>query len=165
MTGRSASATDGAPPAPDREDRVPVLARLAALALVGALLVFGFQAIEQWPFTGWRLYSNIKGPTAGSFFAFRLAPDGTEHRIDYQRIPDAYRRAPYMLEKFDRFDESEREGVCRALAQAERGEGRPVAAILIYWERYRVRIVDGERRKHRFERDLRWSCAEAGRRA
>jgi hypothetical protein len=142
-------------------DRVPPLARIFALVLIGALAWFGWNAIERWPFTGWRLYSNIKGSTAGSFFAFRLAPDGTLHRIDYQNLPDAYSRAPYLLEKFERRSEAEREPVCDALADGERAEGRDVDAIHIYWERYRVRIVDGARVKERIEREFRWACAQA----
>jgi len=143
-------------------DRVPRLARIFALVLIGALAWFGWNAIERWPLTGWRLYSNTKGNTAGSYFAFRLAPDGSLHRIDYQDLPDAYSRAPYLLEKFDRRSDAEREHVCDALAVGERDEGRAVDAIHIYWERYRVRLVDGERVKDRIEREFRWACAESG---
>jgi hypothetical protein len=141
-------------------DRVPAAARVFVVLLIGALLYFGWNAIEKWPFTGWRLYSEIKGDTAGSFFAYRLAPDGSVHAIDYQELPDAYSRAPYLLEKFDRRTEEERERVCDSLANGERGEGREVDAIQIYWERYRVRLVDHERVKDRIERDLRWTCAD-----
>ena len=140
-------------------DRVPAAARVFVLLLIGALVYFGWNAIEKWPFTGWRLYSEIKGDTAGSFFAYRRAPDGSVHVIDYGALPDAYSRAPYLLEKFDRRTEEERERVCDSLAHGERAEGREVDAIQIYWERYRVRLVDHERVKDRIERDLRWTCA------
>jgi hypothetical protein len=142
-------------------DRVPVLARVVALTLIGALGWFGWNAIEKWPFTGWRLYSNMKGNTAGSFFAYRLDPDGSLHAIDYRELPDAYSRAPYLLEKFDRRTDAQREAVCRAIAEGERGEGREVDAIHIFWERYRVRLIDHERVKDRIERELRWECAES----
>lgn len=155
------AAPDLGPAADDRVDRVPAMARVFAIVLLGSLVYFGWNAIERWPFTGWRLYSNIKGPTAGSFFAFRVAPDGSLHRVDYTQIPDAYSRAPYLLEKFDRRSAAEREPVCVALAEAYRDQGVAVDAIHIYWERYRVRIVDGERVKERIEREFRWSCAEA----
>jgi len=141
---------------------VPWFARVGVVALISCLVYFGVNAIEEWPFTGWRLYSNTKGPTAGSYFAYRVAPDG-EHVVDYQRLPDAYSRAPYLLEKLDRRSEQHREEVCAALAEGERGEGRTVTAINIYWERYQVRIVDGERRKDRIERELTWTCAESER--
>jgi hypothetical protein len=159
--------TDAAAQARERGERAPWWARFGALALIGTLIFCGVNAIEEWPFTGWRLYSNTKGPTAGSYFAYWVAPGGSEHVVDYQRLPDAYSRAPYLLEKLDRVDPDEREQLCEALAGAERGEGRPVASIRIYWERYRVSIVDGERHKDRIERELRWTCARAdrGRRA
>lgn len=149
-------------PAPEAADRVPLLARVFALTLIGALAYFGWNAIEKWPFTGWRLYSTLKGPTAGSFFAFRLSPGGTLTRVDYRRLPDAYSRAPYLLEKFDRYSEGQRQAVCEAIAEGERGEGRPVEAIHVYWERYQVRIVAGERVKRRIERERRFVCADGG---
>jgi hypothetical protein len=146
---------------PERDDRVPALARAFAIVLLITIAYCGWQAIEKWPFTGWRLYSNTKGNTAGSYFAFRVDADGAVHRVDYTELPDAYSRAPYLLEKFDRYPDARREAVCDAIADGERGEQRDVEAIHIYWERYRVRIVDGERVKDRIERDFRWSCAEA----
>lgn len=142
-------------------DRVPVAARVFAIALLVALAWTGWHAIEKWPFTGWRLYSNMKGPTAGSYFAFRVDGDGGLHRVDYQDMADAFSRAPYLLEKFDRFPDPTREAVCEAIAEGQRREGYDVDAIHVYWERYRVRIVGGERVKERIEREFRWSCAEA----
>ena len=142
-------------------DRVPVLARVFAIGLIFALAYMAWNANEKWPFTGWRLYSNTKGPTAGSYFAFRVDGNGALHRVDYQDMPDAYSRAPYLLEKFDRYPDERREEVCDAIAEGQRGEGYDVDAIHIYWERYRVQIVDGERVKTRIEREFRWSCAEA----
>lgn len=143
------------------QDRVPVLGRVFSIALLVALAYFGWNTIEKWPFTGWRLYSTMKGPTAGSYFAFRVDADDVLHRVDYKALPDAYSRAPYLLEKFHKFPDARREAVCAAIAEGERGEGRDVEAIHVYWERYRVRIVDGERVKDRIEREFRWSCAEA----
>jgi hypothetical protein len=67
--------------------------------------------------------------TAGSFFAFRVAPDGSLQRVDYTQIPDAYSRAPYLLEKLDRRSAAEREPVCAALAEAYRDQGVDVDAI------------------------------------
>ena len=136
--------------------------RAGVLTVIAVILVFGVLEVEAWPITGWRLYSNTKGPTAGSYFAFRVAPDGSEHRVEYPRLPDAYSRVPYLLEKFDRFDAAEQEALCRAIAEAERDQGRATTAITIYRERYRVAIVDGERRKHRIEREFRATCAERG---
>lgn len=143
-----------------KDDRVPVVARCVAILLLVALAFTGWTALERWPFTGWRLYSNVKGPTAGSYFAFRVDADGVRHRVDYAAMPDAYSRAPYLLEKFDRYTPAQREAVCAAIAEGQRVTGNEVAAIEVLWERSRVRIVDGRRVKERIERDPRWVCAE-----
>lgn len=137
-----------------------MVARVFSVALLCSLVWFGWNKIEHWPFTGWRLYSNMKGNTSGSYFPFRVDADGVLHRVDFTAMPDAYSRAPYLLEKFDRFSDAQREAVCDAIAEGERVGGREVEAIRIFWERYRVRIVDGERVKDRIEREFRWSCAE-----
>ena len=143
----------------DDRDRVPLIGRIVAVVILGTLLWFGMNAIEKWPFTGWRLYSTMKGPTAGSFFAYRLGPDGGLHRIRYRELPDAYSRAPYLLEKFDRRSPAERERVCDSLAKGERDQGREVAAIHIYWDRYEVELIDGDRVKKHIEHEFRWECA------
>jgi hypothetical protein len=127
------------------------------------LLVAGVATIEAWPFTGWRLYSNTKGPTAGSYFAYREAPDGTEHKIEYDRLPYSYQRAPYVLNKFPSSDPETRETVCDALAHGERQAGRPVAEIHVYWELRRVVPVDGERHTKLLARELRYTCARSPR--
>ncbi|MEX0666564.1 MAG: hypothetical protein WD598_17550 [Acidimicrobiia bacterium] len=138
--------------------RWPVKA-VVILTLV-MLFVAGVATVEAWPFTGWRLYSNTKGPTAGSYFAYRVSPDGTEHKIDYEELPYAYRRAPYILNKFPSSDDPTREAVCEALAHGEREAGRSVAEIHVYWELRRVVPVDGERHTKLLERELRYSCAQ-----
>ena len=139
------------------------LVRAIVVLALTTLLVAGIATIELWPFTGWRLYSNTKGPTSGSYFAYRVDPAGEEHAVDYHDLPYAYARAPYILNKFPRLDASRRDALCSALAQGEREEGRPVAAIRVYWERRRVVPVDGERRTKLFERELNATCAQDGR--
>ncbi len=131
---------------------------LVALAL---LFVAGTATVEAWPFTGWRLYSNTKGPTAGSYYAYRVGPEGTEHAIDYDDLPYSYQRAPYVLAKFPRSSAVEREAACDGLAHGERNAGRPVISIRVYWELRRVVPIDGERHTKLLERDLRYTCAES----
>ena len=142
-------------------DRVPAAARVFVLVLIGALLYFGWNAIEKWPFTGWRLYSNTKGPTAGTFVAYRVGPSGAEHEIDYHDLPYSYQRAPYVLNKFPHSSAATRESVCDGLAHGERDAGRPVQAIRVYWELRRVVPVNGERHTRLVERELRYTCARS----
>jgi len=130
------------------------------LVLLTLLLLAGLGTKEWWPFTGWRLYSNMKGPTSGSYFAYRVDPSGEEHAVDYHDLPYAYARAPYILEKFPKLSAAERGGVCDALAQGEREAGRPVEEILIYWERRRVVPVGTKRHTKLLERELYATCGE-----
>ena len=129
---------------------------LLALAL---LLVAGVATVEAWPFTGWRLYSNTKGPTAGGYFAYWVGNDGAEHKVNYDDLPYSYRRAPYVLDKFPRSDAATREEVCDALVHGERNNGRDVASIRVYWEVRRVVPVNGERHTKLLERALSYTCA------
>jgi hypothetical protein len=140
---------------PSRAVKVIVLGALALL------LVAGVATIEAWPFTGWRLYSNTKGPTAGSFIAYRIGPDGGEHLVDYHDLPYAYQRTPYVLNKFAHSSAAEREAACDGIAHGEREAGRRVVAIRVYWEVRRVVPVDGERHTKLIERELRFTCARS----
>jgi len=143
-------------PVNDAPSRLTIGAVLLALAL---LFAAGVGTKEWWPFTGWRLYSNMKGPTSGSYFAYRVDPSG-EHVVDYHDLPYSYGRAPYILEKFPKLDATERDSLCEALAYGERQEGRPVTSIRIYWEKRRVVPVDGERHTKLLERELHATCAK-----
>ena len=138
---------------PSRPVKVIVLLTLAMLFIAGTF------TIEAWPFTGWRLYSNTKGPTAGSFIAYRVGPNHGEHLVDYHDLPYAFQRTPYVLNKFPSSSANEREDACDGIAQGEREAGRPVAAIRIYWEVRRVVPVNGERHTKLIERELRYRCA------
>jgi hypothetical protein len=141
-------------------DRPNVLAVVAVFLAVALLFAAGVGTKEWWPFTGWRLYSNMKGPTSGSYFAYRVDSAGKEHVVDYHDLPYSYARAPYLLEKFPKLSDAEREAVCDALAHGERGEGRSVQSIEIYWEKRRVVPVDGERHTKLLEREHYLTCAE-----
>lgn len=149
-----------AAPLRDAPSRLTVAAVLLALAL---LFAAGVGTKEWWPFTGWRLYSNMKGPTSGSYFAYRVDPSSEEHVLDYHDLPDSYARAPYILEKFPKLDAEQRDSLCDALAHGERQEGRRVSTIRIYWEKRRVVPVDGERHTKLLERELYATCAERSR--
>jgi hypothetical protein len=129
------------------------------VGVLALLLIAGVATVEAWPFTGWRLYSNTKGPTAGSFFAYRVGPHGREHKVDYDQLPYSYQRAPYVLNKFPHSSAATRESVCDGLAHGERKAGYPVRAIRVYWEVRRVVPVDGERHTKLIERQRRYTCA------
>jgi len=133
---------------------------LIALTL---LFVAGIVGIELWPFTGWRLYATPRGPMSEKHYAYRVGPGGAEHKIDYDRLPYSYGRAPYLLDKFPSFDAAERETVCDGLAHGEREAGRPVVEIRVYRERRRVVPVNGERHTKLLERALRYTCARDAR--
>jgi hypothetical protein len=141
-------------------DQVPWPIKAAVLALLGLMLVGGLAAIEEWPLTGWRFYSHLRGPTVGDYVAYRVGPRGDEHPVDYQRLPDAYSRTPQLLDKFPRYENGTREAVCIGIAEGERGEGHPVAAIHVYQERHGLRTIDGERRILVEDRQLRYVCAD-----
>jgi hypothetical protein len=139
-------------------DQVPWSIKVFVLALLGLLLVGGIAAIEEWPLTGWRLYSYLRGPTSRHYVAYRVGPDGEEHRVNFKRLPDAYSRAPALLGRFPGYTNGTREAVCMDIAEGERGEGRAVDGIRVYQERARLRTIDGEPRISLEERELQYVC-------
>jgi hypothetical protein len=130
-------------------------------SLLALLLIAGLFRIELWPLTGWRLYATPRGPYSGKHYAYRVGPQGGEHKIDYRQLPYAYFRTPYLLDNFPDFDAQRREEVCDGLAHGEREGGRPVKELRIYWELKKVMPEDGKRHVKLVERELRYTCARS----
>jgi hypothetical protein len=119
---------------PDHEVPVGVSPRLRRTVHV-FLLVFalaGVAHLELWPFTGFRLFSELRGSerTAWSIAAVDLT--GAEHTIELHDLPVAYRNTSKLLEGFDHRSPASRDAVCDAWAEPMRKAGHEVARVRVY---------------------------------
>jgi hypothetical protein len=99
------------------------------------LLVFavtGLAHLELWPFTGFRLFSELRPSVRESWAVVAVDPSGDEHTILLHDLPVAYRNTSRLLQGFDHRSPASRDRVCDAWAEPLREAGRKVARIRIY---------------------------------
>lgn len=105
-------------------------------ALVGAglaVFVVGSLAdVEAWPLTGWKLYSNPRGPTTATWRAVVVDGRGVEHNIDFKTLPVAYHQGVNILTDLRTMTRPERQRVCLAFGDVMRRRGADVAGVRLY---------------------------------
>ena len=99
------------------------------------LLVFaitGVAHLELWPFTGFRLFSELRPRLHESWSLVAVDPDGGEHRIDLLDLPVAYRNTTRLIPGLLDAGADERDDTCRAWAAPLRERGEDVARVRVY---------------------------------
>jgi hypothetical protein len=93
----------------DRRTRRGVYAFLATFALLGVVHLEWF-----WPFTGFRLFAELRPAERESWSIVAVDADGTESGVRLDDLPIAYRTTTRVLPRFDAMDQDEREEICAA---------------------------------------------------
>ena len=123
------------------------------------LLVFalaGLAHVEAWPFTGFRLFSELRTSTRDGWELVTVDADGAEHVLDLHDLPVASRYTYKVLDDFDDMSAGERDEICAAWAGPRRASGQVVAAVRAYAVTFRVKPGGGLTR-----RDLAYECGRA----
>jgi len=101
--------------------------------LVAVVAGSGLVGVEAWPLTGWRLFSQRRGPVITRLEARVVADDGHETRVPFDALPRAYSGFGAVLDQMAAAGPDEREPVCRAWADATaRATGVPVVEVRVY---------------------------------
>jgi len=125
--------------------------------LVGAVAVCGLAGVEAWPLTGWRLFSELRGPVATRYEARALAADGSEAVVPFARLPHSYSGSGPLLEEMAGQRPEQREPACGAWASATaRLTGAPVLEVRVY------QVAD-DLRDESTRAALAWTCARRAR--
>jgi hypothetical protein len=99
------------------------------------LLVFavcGLAHLELWPFTGFRLFSELRPAERQSWELVAVDPHGGEHAIVLHDLPVAYRNTVKLLIGFPHRSPASRDAVCDAWAAPLEAKGQSVADIRVY---------------------------------
>ncbi len=99
------------------------------------LLVFaiaGVAHLELWPFTGFRLFSELRPRLREGWELVAVDQDGAEHGIDLQHLPIAYRNTTRVLPGLVEGSRAEQQDACRAWAVPVREAGDEVVGIRVY---------------------------------
>ena len=117
---------------PAGEERVPARIRAFVWLFLAAFALCGFAKIEAWPFTGWRLFSELRHERTVSWRAMSVSASGAETRFSFGDLPAGYHWGANILSSFASRPASEQTAACDAWTEAARSRGLDVAAIRIY---------------------------------
>jgi hypothetical protein len=116
-------------------DEGPPVSRRTRRVLHLFLLVFavtGVAHLELFPFSGFRLFSELR-PAERQSWQLRAVDDaGQEIPIRLGDLPLGYRNTSIRLQGFDALNAAERDEVCDAWAEPLRDAGAEVVAVRVY---------------------------------
>lgn len=139
----------GSPGAP----AVPPRTRHLVHLFLAVFVVCGIGTFELFPFSGFRLFSELRGEERLSWQLRAVEVDGDERPILLADLPLAYRKTTSLIPQWDDLPPSERDGICDAWTQPMRDDGIVVTEVRIYRLVASVR-PDGPRP----ERTLAYTC-------
>jgi hypothetical protein len=118
---------------PDVDDGAvsPRLRRAVHLFLL-VFAVTGIAHLELWPFTGFRLFSEVRTAEREGWAIVAVDHDGGERPIRLAELPVAYRNTTRLVDGFERRTDLERDAICDAWTHVVRARGGDVDHLRIY---------------------------------
>ena len=115
-----------------REPEVSPLTRHLLHAFLLVFAVTGVAHLELDPFSGFRLFSEVRGDQRTSWELRAVDAEGQEVAIDVDRLPLGYRQAKRLIPTMADLRAEERDEMCDAWAQPLRERGVDVVRVRIY---------------------------------
>lgn len=140
------------------DDRVPRVAPVVAILLLGALVFCAWRQVEEWPLSGWELFSRLRHADQHGWLATMDTGSG-EQPIPFERLPRSFHNAEHVMEAFPALDDKRRLGVCGAWLNGLLLAGYRPGDITVYRTTTHA-FVDG--RPPTITRQLYWTCKVAG---
>lgn len=112
-------------------DPVPGAVRGAVYAFLTAVVVCGLLTVELWPFTGWRLFAEVRTNIRTSWSIVAVDPAGEETVIHLEDLPLGYRHTTTLLPDFEHMAPARRDAICDAWAGPIREDGGDVDHVRI----------------------------------
>lgn len=100
--------------------------------------------VEQWPLTGWRLFSNVRSGVTTGWHVVTVDDAHHETPVDFAALGRGFRGAAWRLADFPTMSGPQREAVCRAWADAVGTTTRAsVRGVVVYRTRRAVTTDPG----------------------
>jgi hypothetical protein len=115
-----------------REPEVSPRTRRGVYAFLLVFTIAGIAHLELYPFSGFRLFSEVRGEARTSWELRAVDGRGQEIPIDVDRLPLGYRQAKRLIPTMDDLDAHERDELCDAWTTPLRESGVDVARLRIY---------------------------------
>jgi hypothetical protein len=117
------------PPAPVVPSR---RVRRGVHAFLVVFLVSGLLHLELFPFSAFRLFSEVRTSERESWSLEAVDRDGAEHPIHLSDLPVAYRNSTKLLLGFPTLDQAERDAICDGWAAPGRAAGEDIVSVHVY---------------------------------
>jgi hypothetical protein len=89
--------------------------RRGVYGFLGVFAVIGVVHLEWfWPFTGFRLFSELRPAERASWVITAVDERGDESTVQLSELPIAFRTTTRLLAGFDEMDQDQRDEVCAA---------------------------------------------------
>lgn len=96
--------------------------RRGVYAFLGTFAVLGIAHLEWfWPFTGFRLFSELRSADRESWQIVAVDADGEESSVRLADLPVAFRNTTKLLDDFGSMDQDERDAICGAWVEGRDG--------------------------------------------
>ncbi|MET0901947.1 MAG: hypothetical protein ABWZ52_01785 [Acidimicrobiales bacterium] len=115
--------------------RAPDVSPLTRHLVHAFLLVFavtGIARLELYPFSGFRLFSEVRGENRTSYQLRAVDDEGEEVAISLGHMPLGYRQTAKLVPGLRDLSQEERDEICDAWAQPLRERGVEVVGVRIY---------------------------------
>lgn len=80
--------------------------------LLGMIIVCGLFGFELWPFSGLKLFSQVRTSRSTTWQVTVVYKDGKRSPYPFERLPRADRNARFVLEQLSNRSEQEKKNVC-----------------------------------------------------
>lgn len=120
---------------------------------LAVFLVGGLLHLELFPFSAFRLFSELRPAERQSWELRAVDQAGDEHPLDLAELPLAYRNSTKLLLDFPGLDANERDAICDGWAAPGRAAGEDIVRVHVYAVTESVR-PDGPPP----QRDLAYEC-------
>jgi len=101
-------------------------------AFLAVFALTGIARLELFPFTGFRLFSEIRTDERESWQLRSVGVDGRETAIRLSELPLGYRSSTKLLLEFPHLDATRRDEICDGWSQSLRDRGVRVAEVRVY---------------------------------
>ncbi len=141
-----------------RVEGAPVWARAFGAVFLATFAVCAVLGLEWWPFTGWKLFSQLRVDEQVAYEA-RYRDGGEEKTVPWDRMDEA-RGFIFVMQDFAA-GEGQKAACDAWLDGLERNVGASAPVITIYRHRWRLSERDGDRAR-RPPPEPAWACDREG---
>jgi hypothetical protein len=125
-----------------RDGGPPALARPFLYGFLAVLLLTALLAVEWWPFTGWKLFSQLRTGTVHGWQVTTVDPAGNEEALDFGALPRGFSGWFQLAQRLPSMTASDRDELCTTWLTATHDAGTGAVGVRVYRTTQAVRTDD-----------------------